>query len=376
MNEFYNRGVQDGISRARNELSADINRAVTAVQRQLQGQINGLSGSVRRDMSDSVRRVDERLANIASVANRLSVESNSGGGMAQLVPSRRDEGLRIYDRGGDIIRIEDIPGRRVPYSMILEIPIGGDVDTVQEDSFMVSQEGPFIAERRYATFLSLHEYEVTDPADNAVATFPGRSFGRFRPISSVYDLNDSQHNSRNEVSAWIDLFNQIGVVDSNLPGAVLALASSASSFRTMSFDGVIEVVVEGASYPRQRRPVPTTFWGNGNGAPFELSALDFFERGESVVVSVTPHHRNNPAFGNATGAQVLPLASGVDGFPFVEGQYDAHEGIATPSGIQLGPAGTDDIVALATDNVVRNPTGIFIVGYEGYRIIQTQGTTL
>jgi hypothetical protein len=66
-------------------------------------------------------------------------------------------------------------------------------------------------------------------------------------------------------------------------------------------------------------------------------------------------------------------ANGGMGWPFIEGQYDAHEGICTPGAATLG----DDTIlrpnVLATDSVQRLPDGILTLGWEGYRIIQPIG---
>ena len=137
--------------------------------------------------------------------------------------------------------------------------------------------------------------------------------------------------------------------------------SNHSSFRTMEWDGVIEFYNQGAAYPRSNIQVPSAFWVSENNAPFQLGALDFFERGETLQWRVTPTHVNNPDAGNVSafgGAAGNP-------FPFLDSQYDVHEGISDP----IDP----DATANTADPVTRLPDGILTIGLHGYRIIQPPG---
>ena len=242
--------------------------------------------------------------------------------------------------------IEQIPGRRIPFDLMVNIPIGSDITSEQQASTTVSQDGPFVAVARYATFQSAHTFTVLDTQTNNVAAFNGRSFGRFRPIHSAWDLNDGNPQYQ-------------PVVGAAFPGtgaAIYASPSNHSSFRTMEFDGIVRFQNQGSAFQRQNIGLPSTFYTNQINAIFALGALDFFERGEVLEWRVTPLHANNPNFGNASG-----YASG--GFyPFLASQYDVHEGIVDP-----------EIDQQETDPVTRLPSGILTIGFHGYRIVQPPG---
>jgi hypothetical protein len=286
--------------------------------------------------------------------------------------------------GGDdagTIRIEDIPGRRVPYTLLVDIPIGANTTSKRQASVTISQEGPFVAVARTATFQSSFEFQSNDLDTGDVGRFAGRSFGRYRPIHSAWDLNDSQHNAVADTSLylWSFLANNNAAAGDPMPQGVLGLPSSMSSFRTMEFDARITILNAGSSYPRQNISVPSSMWTTQINSPFELGALDFFERGEVITFEVQPNHVNNPPAGNVTGRAVLPLIAGLGnagGFPFVGGQFDAHEGIATPGGITLERDAPEDptyVDLLVNDSIQRLPDGILTIGFEGYRIIQPVG---
>ena len=138
-----------------------------------------------------------------------------------------------------------------------------------------------------------------------------------------------------------------------------------AGFRTMELDALISVIVQGASYPRQNYPVPSSFWSTQINAPVDLGALDFFERGEQITVRVSPTHPNNPSYGNVTGESIFGAGSG---WPFLAGQFDPQEGIMTPSPFTTNPSATID-----SDPIVRLPDGILTVAWEGYKIVQPIG---
>lgn len=381
----YQQGRQQGFHEAGSQFGAELRQTVDELRRDFEGRLNGLAGAMRqqlgrgsgKELDRRLEQADQKLTDIATIAQHLQAERGGGGGGPMF--SQRDEGCPAYrDSAGRMIRVEDIPGRRVPFTMLVQIPIGPDTREVQEDSFMVPTEGPFIAVKRMATFLSQYEFQVEDADTGTTPTFPGRTFGRFRPISSALDVLDSQHASIGDLTRWFLHANDNGAAGDPLPCGSLAMASSASSFRSMLFDGTIEVVVEGASYPRQKIAVPTAFWTTSLQAPFDLAALDFFERHETVTFKVQPTHLNNPEAGNVDGEAVFPAAAaaGTIGYPFLAGQYDPHEGIATPDCVELGTNGSNDFVPASTDPITRLPSGIFIVGYEGYRIVQPVGPAL
>jgi hypothetical protein len=331
---------------------------VDQLRREFDQKLNQVAGGIRRANTDAVTRVagqlDQKVADLASIARALEVRASGP----------KDPGTE---------RIENIPGRRVPFDMLVDIPIGPDVTSVREQSFTVSQEGPFVAVKRVMAFQSALEFQVVEQRTGQRADFVGRSFGRYRPIHSACDVNDSQHNAVADTARWFNDWLTALAPGAAMPAAVLGLPSSMSSFRTMEFDGRVTVINAGSSYPRQRIEVPTTFWTTDTVSPQDLGALDFFERGETITLSVLPNHVNNPPAGNVSDALVFPAAA-VSGFPFLNGQYDAHEGIATPGGMTVN---ADDLVdTIENDVVQRLPAGIVTIGYIGYRIIQSPGVAV
>lgn len=330
----------------------------------LDSKINRVAGGMRAELAKAVGAL--------SVRRSAPVRSLAGLG--------DDEKVGIWKNvQNGVLRLEDIPGRRRPFIYAVEIPIGANLTSAVSQSFTVSQDGPFIATRRMCAFLSQHSFAYTDPQTNQQVTFNGRSNGRFRPVTSEFDAADSQHAARADLTQWI-----MNAAANNppfdpgpggvMPDAAYVMASNMSSFRTMQFDGYIELRNAGAALARQNRPVPTSFWTRGGlGAGVELAALDFLERGEAFEIILSPTHPNNPPYGNAVGDRVFPpfLGAPGGGYPFADGQYDAHEGIATNSAVTTVDADANTI--LTSDPVTRLPEGIFIVALEGYRIDQPPG---
>lgn len=315
-----------------------VNQLVQQVRAEFNQQINQMAGGMRRMLAERNAEADRKLSEIAQIAGALSIS-----------------------RGGDdrIVRIEDLPGRRVPYDLIVDIPIGNNETSEQQASIPISQDGPFVAVRRYATFQSNFQFSVTE--EGAQALFAGRSFGRYRPIHSAWDLSDARGDS--VVSLALPLPGSLSVVGA--PG----LTSSQSGFRTMEFDGRILVENAGSGYPRQNLSVPSSLWTGQVNSAVDLPALDFFERGEVITFKVQPSHVNNPDAGNADGASIF----GAAGWPFLEGQYDKHEGIVTPGALSTNAATPPVTTRIADDIVARLPNGILTIGFHGYRIIQAPG---
>src|SRR5262249_12965162 len=127
---------------------------------------------LRKMNQDRIAAADKKLSDIASIAQALTAERTGTG----------------------IVRIEDLPGRRVPYDLLVDIPIGNNTTSQREASVTISQEGPFVAVKRFATFQSSFEFQTTDPTTGAIARFAGRSFGRYRPIHSACDITDAIQN--------------------------------------------------------------------------------------------------------------------------------------------------------------------------------------
>lgn len=334
-------------------------QAVERLRAEFQQGLNRAAGGLRKYSDDQLEKLASRVDELGRVTAAMAASRHGGGGE---LPSVR--------------QIESIPGRRVPYVLVVDIPVGADVTSTRENSVPISQEGPFVCVRRMATFQSALEYSVTSGGQSV--RFTGRSYGRYRPVHSVYDLMDGQHNSLSDASLWFLswLANPGEAAGIELPAASLSLPSNSSSFRSMEFDGRISVINAGSSYPRQNISVPSSFWAAECNSPVALGALDFFERGEVITVRVQPNHVNNPPAGNVDADAIFPLRAagvGAGGWPFVEGQYDLHEGIATADASTMGQLLPLRVTPVMTDPVSRMPEGILTVAWEGYRIIQPVG---
>lgn len=242
--------------------------------------------------------------------------------------------------------IESIPGRRIPFDLVVSIPIGTNSIAEAQGTKTISQDGPFVAVARMASFQSAFQFALRDPTTQQAAAFQGRSFGRYRPIHSAWDLNDGQPGPQPSQA--------LAFPGTGAP--LYASPSNHSSFRSMEFDGLIEMLNQGAAFPRSNEPIPSAFYSDSINSPWQLGALDFFERGETIQWKVRPTHVNNPPAGNLSGY----AAGGL--YPFLASQYDVHEGVSDP----LNPVAT-------TDPITRLPDGILIVGLHGFRIIQPPG---
>lgn len=312
--------------------------------------LNRQAGHNRKRHEEHEHRLSQGLTDLGHLARGLQMRRSGGSG----------DGFTWYNAAG-IARIEDIPGRRQPFDLTVDINIGGGAQSsTLQNSVTISQEGPFVAVSRFATFMSLHQFQVT--VDQQRATFSGRSYGRFRPVHSAWDLLDGQSNSIVSTTNPPTL--------GALPGAA-ELPSSMSGFRTMELDGRITVINAGSQFPYQQEPLPSSFWSHAINEPFGLGALGFFERGETLTFGIQPSHENNPPAGNANGDNIFGVAGG---WPFLAGQFDKHEGIVTPDAFTVATVGGVNVVTpITTDPVVRLPNGILTIGFHGYRILQPVG---
>lgn len=243
--------------------------------------------------------------------------------------------------------VENIPGRRVPFDLLVNIQIGSDVSSEQQGSVTINQDGPFIAVARFAFFLSQYSFQYINPETQNTAIFNGRSFGRWRPIHSAWDLNDGIPRS--------EVVQAVPAPGSGAPHIISP--SNASSFRSMQPDFSIKTENAGFAYPRSNEYVPSAAWTKQINSPFGLAALDVFERGEVISYRVQPQHPNNPSYGN-----VQSFTGPSDAWPFLASQYDAVEGISDPI-----------ITDVTSDPVTRLANGILVIGFHGYKIIQPPG---
>ena len=361
MRQAYEQGKLHAQQSGQHSYDTGLNEIAAQLRAEFNQQMNRNAGGIRKMVEQRTASVDQKLSDLANIASSLRA-------------------TRSEETGAPgTIRIEDIPGRRVPFTMLVDIAIGANTTSIREASVTISQEGPFVAVKRMATFQSAYEFQETDEQTGAIARFSGRSFGRYRPVSSAWDILDGQHNAQGDSTAWwlAALTNPGQPLGTVLPSATLGMPSSMSSFRTMEFDGRIKVINAGSSYPRQNISVPSSFWSTSINAPWDLGALDFFERGEVLTVEVQPTHVNNPPAGNVAGDCVIPdTFNNLTGWPFLNGQYDAHEGICTPNASTLEDLNPLLPNVIAADPIARLPDGILTLGWEGYRIIQPVGPAL
>lgn len=318
--DFVRQQVSDLGARLTSQLTDQHNRAVGGVRKQLGDML-----SARAD------RLDAQLGALSEIAKGLRVSRTGDREWNKLFPDPRD-----------------IPGKRIPYLFVVDIPIANGTTSVREQTMQVSQEGILVVTSRMCTFQSALEFQYTDRTGQT-SLYPGRSFGRYRPTSSVFDSQDAS-------ASGTALARDVG------GPADISRPNAASGFRTMEFDGRIYVVAAGSAVPRSNAPVPTPAWAPHDRFR-EFACEDIFERGEAITVSVAPTHLNNPPAGNTDGSAIF----GTDGWPFIAGQYDNHEGITTPGGITFAPDGT--WTRATTDSIVRLPDGILSVIFEGYRIM-------
>lgn len=290
-------------------------------------------------VKQELQRQERDIQNLADAIS--SVRGVNGGGAG---PIEMRDGETTFQE--HIMYISQIPGRRVPFDLLVTIPIGSDVRSVQQATSVISQDGPFVAVARYCAFQSTYQFTEIDPQTGGTTTFQGRSFGRFRPVHSVNDYNDSQ------------AFNPLtGIAPPGTGAPIYASPSNHSGFRTMEFDAVIKFLNQGSAYPRSNTEVPSALWVGDNNNAFQLGALDFFERGETLQWEVTPQHVNNPPAGN-----VSQFIAPNNVFPSADSQYDVHEGILD----QSDPDAT-------SDPITRVPQGLLIIGLHGFKIIQPPG---
>jgi len=311
------------------------------------------------------QNIDPRqLAYAAGAARQASETANQALAVAQGHSQAFDQVNRRLDdiqknftvqrgsSGGppNIQYVENIPGRRIPFDLLVRIPIGSGINSVQQSTIQVSQEGPFVAVARMAIIVSQLQVQRTDPTSGAKATFFGRSYGRQRPIHSAWDLMDGM--PRQEVL-------QSGMAFPGTGAPHILSPSNGSPFRSMESDFTVKFLNAGSSFPRGNIEVPSAFWTPQINAPFELGALDVFERGEQLTFEVQPLHVNNPPFGDIQG-----FASANDNFPFLASGWDYVEGINDQV----------SVAADATDPIVRLNDAMLWIGFHGYRIVQPAGS--
>jgi hypothetical protein len=284
-------------------------------------------------LQQQIQLLNKSVTDLQSVMSSVQVSGGSG----------RDAGIGVAPWKDQVMFINDIPGRRVPMDVLVTIPITNNSVAAAEQSTPISQNGPFVAVRRFIAFYSMLTASVA--SQGVTATFQGRSYGRQRPTNSILDLFDAQA-----------MQPIVGVAAPGTGAPIYGSPSNTSGFRTMEFDGVVEFMNEGYGQNFQTMPVPASLYTDGFNSAFDLASLAFFERGEVLNWKVTPSHINNPSAGN-----VALFKPGLV-FPTLASQYDVHEGIL------------DEFDAQATaDPATRVPTGVIVIGFHGFKILQPPG---
>jgi len=322
-------------------------------------------------MTPEIQQYLQKLGNTAAGAAKMARDAaNQAAGVTQLIQQMRQEsqqrveemrqlqglveGLKARSGQGtpDVLAVEDIPGRRIPYDLTVQIPIPANQTSAITQTFQLNMDGPFVAVSRYATFISTYTFQVT--LEGSTPRFVGRSWGRQRPISSVLDIMDAQ-------KGWNDgWFVGGSCAGGETPIPVTAVTSTPnnhSPFRSMGFDGWISV--KNSIYPRQNAHVPSSLWAPGFSQSTQLPVLDFYAPGETIEFEAEPSHVNNPASGNI---QTL-----IGSMPYLASQYDGHEGIDPGAG--QGWACENGV----SDIITRNPSGVLIVGLLGFKILNPPG---
>ena len=179
--------------------------------------------------------------------------------------------------------IEDIPGKRVPYTMNFEIdmpsvantsnPVGARIRAQQT----ISMDGPFVGTMLMGAF-RMKTYSLGPAAEVAPNMPPvGEEVitpltGRFRPIASTCDGFQG---------AYIGAGMAAGV------NAVVD-ASLVNTYRPGEIDFLWEYTDEGTNRERQNEIAsPSRYLFSESDRPFYLAVSDFFERGSTIAFYVT-----------------------------------------------------------------------------------------
>lgn len=175
--------------------------------------------------------------------------------------------------------IEDIPGKRVPYTMNFEVtlpsvanaanPVGARIRAQQQ----VSMDGPFVGTMLMGAFrmqtFSLGQSGINNmpPVGEEVVT---PLTGRFRPIASTSD-------------GFAGAYIGPGMGANTLIDAALV-----NTYRPGEVDFLWEYTDEGTDRDRQNQiATPSRYLFSENDRPFYLAVSDFFERGSTIAFYLT-----------------------------------------------------------------------------------------
>jgi hypothetical protein len=227
--------------------------------------------SFLRNLNDKQARQQSQFEALAKAYRELRTRSEGD----KLEIQRLGEWVR---KAASRIRyIEDIPGKRVPYTMNFEVsipsvanvanPVGARIRAQQQ----VSMDGPFVGTMLMGAF-RMQTFSLGPIADVAPNLPPvGEEVltpltGRFRPIASTADAFQGAY---------------IG------PGAGLT-PTDVNTFRPGEIDFLWEYADEGTDRERQNQiPTPSRYLFSENDRPFYLAVSDFFERGSTIAFYTT-----------------------------------------------------------------------------------------
>lgn len=237
--------------------------------------------------------------------------------------------------------IEDIPGKRVPYFLNFEIEIPPQVNqdgaavTVRGQTFHdvqpISMDGPFICTQYLAAFraktysLGPTQTRANDQAAGTEVFTP--LTGRFRPIASTADPFSGAY------------------IGPAIGGQAAADATLVNTFRPGTIDFLFEVKDDGTNRLRQNDiRTPSRYLFSEFDRPLYMPVSDFFARGSSVRINVSP-------------TRELGL---------VEFNYVAYNGIAPGDEAPMDPEASDN------GRVVFAIGGTLTFTMLGYKILQAQ----
>lgn len=227
--------------------------------------------SFLRNLNDKQARQSSQFEALAKAYRELRTRSEGD----KLEIQRLGEWVR---KAASRIRyIEDIPGKRVPYTMNFEVsipsvanvanPVGARIRAQQQ----VSMDGPFVGTMLMGAF-RMQTFSLGPIAEVAPNLPPvGEEVltpltGRFRPIASTADAFQGAY---------------IG------PGAGTA-PTEVNTFRPGEIDFLWEYADEGTDRERQNQiPTPSRYLFSENDRPFYLAVSDFFERGSTIAFYTT-----------------------------------------------------------------------------------------
>jgi hypothetical protein len=227
--------------------------------------------SFLRNLNDKQARQQSQFEALAKAYRELRTRSEGD----KLEIQRLGEWVR---KAASRIRyIEDIPGKRVPYTMNFEVsipsaanqsnPVGARIRAQQQ----VSMDGPFVGTMLMGAF-RMQTFSL-GPIDPTYLNLPplGEEVltpltGRFRPIASTADAFKGAY---------------VG------PGAG-AVPADVNTFRPGEIDFLWEYADEGTDRERQNQiPTPSRYLFSENDRPFYLAVSDFFERGSTIAFYLT-----------------------------------------------------------------------------------------